>query len=110
MRESFLQGARALSFAASIVAAMLVPTGSADAWGGPGVWGWDPQEAYLNEYGFFDRYGPSRGDIQRMYRDNRRAMWGYPVYRGDIGPYGPTWSDVRRQRQRMLRRSLGYWY
>lgn len=92
----------------AITAAILFTATSAGAWWGPGAW--DPHEAYLEEYGFLDRYGPSRGDIQRMHRDNWRAMRGYAVYHDGVGPYGPTRSDVRRQHQRKLKRSWGYPY
>lgn len=98
---------------AAITAAILFTATSAGAWWGPGgpyAGGWDPYEAYLEEYGLLDRYGPSRGDIRRMHRDNWRAMMGYPVYRDDVGPYGPTRSDVRRQYHRKAKRLWGYPY
>ena len=98
--------------AVAIATATLFTMSSANAWwgpGGPGVWGWDPHEAYLEEYGFFDRYGPSISDIDRMHRDNWYAARGYPVFRG-VGPYGPSVSDIRRQQMRKLRRSWGYPY
>ena len=107
-------------FAAAIAAATLFTMTSANAWwgpggpgawgGGPGGWGWDPQEAYLDEYGFFDRYGPSSADFRRMHRDNWDAAWGYPVRRGGLGPWGPSLSDIRRQQQRKWRRMWGYPY
>ena len=98
--------------AVTFAVATLLTMTSAHAWwgpGGPGVWGWDPHEAYLNEYGFFDPYGPSGADIRRMYRDNWDATRGYPVYRG-VGPYGPSLSDIRRQQKRKFRRAWGYPY
>jgi hypothetical protein len=98
--------------AVTIAAAALLTMTSANAWWGPGgpvAWGWDPQEAYLDEYGFFDPYGPSISDIERMHRDNWYAARGYPVFRG-VGPYGPSVSDIRRQYMRKLRRSWGYPY
>jgi hypothetical protein len=102
--------------AAAVAAAALLTMTSANAWwgppggpGGPVAWGWDPHEAYLDEYGFFDPYGPSVSDINRMYRDNWYAARGYPVYRG-VGPFGPSYSDVRRQYMRKLRRAWGYPY
>ena len=97
----------------AIASAILLLAEPASAWRG-GPWGpaplaWDPHEAYLDEYGFFDRYGPRRGDIRRMQRDNWHRMRGYPVYPG-IGRHGPTLSDIRRQHQRKLRRAWGYPY
>jgi hypothetical protein len=109
-----MNATRSKLLAVAIAAAALLTMTSANAWWGPspvgpGVWGWDPYEAYLDEYGFFDRYGPSATDIERMYRDNWYAARGYPVYRG-VGPYGPSASDIRRQYMRKLRRSWGYPY
>ena len=72
---------------AAITAAMFFTATAAGAGWGAGAW--DPHEACLEEYGFLDRYGPSREDIQRMYRDNWRAMRGYPVYHDGVGPSGP---------------------
>ena len=95
--------------AVAIAIATLFTMPSANAWwgpGGPGVWGWDPYEAYLDEYGFFDPFGPSISGIERMYRDNWYAARGYPVYRG-VGPDGPSVSDIRRQQMRKLRRAWG---
>ena len=103
---------RSKLLAATISAAGLFTMTSANAWwgpGGPGPWGWDPYEAYLEEYGFFDPYGPSRADIRRMYRDQWDAARGYPTYRG-VGPYGPSLSDIRRQHRRKLRWAWGYPY
>ncbi len=96
-----------------ITTAVCFPAASAYAWwrpGGPYAGGWDPNEAYLNEYGFLDRHGPTTGDFRRMHRDNWRGMRGYPVNRGGIGRYGPTLSDVRRQHHRKARRLWGYPY
>jgi hypothetical protein len=100
--------------AAAIAVAALFTVSSANAWWGPGpvgpgYWGWDPQEAYLDEYGFFDRWGPSISDIERMHRDNWYAARGYPVYRG-VGPFGPSLTDIRRQQMRKWRRAWGYPY
>lgn len=96
----------------AVAAYCLVASSVASAWwGGPGygAWAWDPQEAYLYEYGFYSPYGPSPSDIRRMYRDNWLATMGVPVYRG-TGPYGPTPSDIRAQQRRKYYRSLGYPY
>jgi hypothetical protein len=49
--------------AVTIAAAALLTMTSANAWWGPGgpiAWGWDPHEAYLEEYGFFDRLESGR--------------------------------------------------
>lgn len=99
--------------AAVTAAAILFPATTADAWWGPGgpyAGGWDPHEAYLDEYGFLDRHGPTAGDIRRMHRDNWMEMMGYPVHRGGVGLYGPTSTDVRRQYHRKARRFWGYPY
>jgi hypothetical protein len=96
---------------AALTAATLLVATAAEGWwgpGGPGAWGWDPQEAYLEEYGFLDPFGPTPGDIRRMQRDRWREMMGYPVYRAGVGPYGPRPSDVRRQYHRKARRLWGY--
>jgi hypothetical protein len=111
MNRSSSHKTRKKLLAMAISAAVLFPATSADAWwgpGGPGAWGWDPQEAYLNEYGFLDRYGPTPGDIRRMQRDNWKEMLGYPAHRSGIGLYGPRPSDVRRQQYRKARRFWGY--
>lgn len=97
----------------ALTAAILLLAQPASAWWG-GPWGaaplaWDPHEAYLNEYDFFDPYGPSQGDIRRMHRDNWHRMRGYPVHPG-VGRYGPTLSDIRRQHHRKMRRAWGYPY
>lgn len=102
-----MRGLRRKLLTALIATTALLATSSASAWWGPGVGGWDPQEAYLNEYGFFDPYGPTVGDIRRMHRDNWRTLRGYPVNRG-VGLYGPTPSDVHRQHMRKMRRAWGY--
>ena len=101
--------------AAVVTIAVLLPATSANAWWGwnrvwPSAGPWDPHEAYLNEYGFLDPYGPTTGDMRRMHRDNWRSMWGYPVRRGGVGPYGPTVSDIRQQQHRKARRFWGYPY
>ena len=101
--------------AATLAAAVFLPAPTADAWGPWGPWGpvaggWDPHEAYLEEYGYLDRYGPTLGDIRRMNRDSWRAARGYPVRIDNVGPYGPTMSDVIRQNRRKMRRMWGYWY
>lgn len=96
----------------AISSALLFTATSTNAWWRPGVpyaWGWDPNEAYLNEYGFLDRHGPTIGDIRRMHRDNWKEMRGYPVYRSGVSLYGPRPSDVRRQHQRKARRLWGYY-
>jgi hypothetical protein len=93
---------------ALLAAALLLPVSTANAWRGPAV-GWDPQEAYLHEYGYLDPYGPTLGDIRRMQRDSWRYFMGYPVYIDNVGPRGPTYADVIRQQRRMYRPG-GYWY
>ena len=100
-----------LLLTAAIASACLFTAPPAWSWWGPGgPWPgmWDPQEAFLEEYGFLDRHGPSRGDIRRMHRDRWKAMRGYPVYIDGVGPYGPSLSDVRRQQRRQMHRFRGY--
>jgi hypothetical protein len=107
-----MNAARRRLLAATIATIVLLAATSANGWwgyGGPGAWAWDPQEAYLDEYGFLDRWGPSRMDIDRMYRDNWYAARGYPIHRG-VGPYGPSMSDIHRQQMRKMRRAWGYPY
>lgn len=99
--------------AALLGAALLLPATSAGAWwgsGGPAAWGWDPQEAYLHEYGYDNPYGPTPADFRRMQRDNWRTWMGYPVRVDNVGPLGPTYSDVARQNRRKLRHTWGYAY
>jgi hypothetical protein len=98
---------------AMLAGALVLPVSTADAWWGPGgpmAWGWDPQEAYLHEYGYDHPYGPTLGDIRRMQRDNWRAFMGYPVYIDNVGPRGPSYADVTRQYRRKLRNTWGYPY
>lgn len=111
MNMSLQPAIRKKLLVAAITAAALLLTTAAEGWwgpGGPGAWGWDPQEAYLEEYGFLDPFGPTLGDIRRMQRDRWKEMIGYPVYRDNVGPYGPRPSDVRRQQRRKARRFWGY--
>jgi hypothetical protein len=115
MLNSLQHKIRNTLLAAAMGVALFTPAGNANAWwgpGGPAVLGWDPHEAYLNEYGFLNPYGPSIGDIRRMHRDQWRAMRGYPVRIGGMGPYGPRPSDVMRQYHRKARQMWGYphWY
>jgi len=113
MNQPYHREIRKPLLAASLAITACLATVSANAWWGPvGPYagGWDPQEAYLDEYGFFDRFGPSRSDIRRMHRDNWQAWRGYPVYRSGLGRYGPTLSDIRRQQHRKTRRFWGYPY
>jgi hypothetical protein len=103
--------ARKRLLATAVAAAALFWATSVAAWWGPGgpyAWGWDPQEAYLDEYGLLDPYGPTLGDIRRMHRDNWKQLMGHPVYRSGVGPYGPRPADVRRQQYRKARRLWGY--
>ena len=96
----------------AVAATVAFSTAVAQAWWGrgPPAGLWDPQEAYLDEYGFLDPYGPTPGDIRRLHRDQWKAMWGYPVFYQNIGPYGPRPSDLRQQYHRKARRIWGYPY
>ena len=96
MRKSFLSGTRRKVLVA--VLAALLPVSTANAWWGgygPG-WGCDPQVAYLEEYGFLDPWGPSRGDIRRLHRDEWRAAT-TPRYYGGYTAETPVAKAVRRQ-------------
>lgn len=78
--------------------AALFPSTGANAWWsygyGPG-WACDPQTAYLKEYGFLDPFGPSRGDLQRLQRDQWRSFSG-PGYYGYARVYeDPVSRSVR---------------
>jgi hypothetical protein len=113
MMTTSLHGRGRKLLAATLAAAVLLPVSSAEAWwgpGGPAAWAWDPQEAFLEEYGYLDRYGPTIGDIRRMHRDSWRAARGYPVRIANVGPYGPTRGDIKRQHHRKMRRMWGYPY
>lgn len=92
--------------AAVTAGAILLSATSANAWwGGNRGWSCDPQTAYLEEYGFLDRWGPSRGDIRRLNRDQWRA-----TYYG--GYYDPTVKALRKRcpgRVNRWRRHSYYW-
>ena len=63
---------------ASVLAVtILVPAASANAlWRGyDSDWRCDPKLAYLEEYGFLNINGPSRGDLKRLQRDQRKAAY-----------------------------------
>jgi hypothetical protein len=113
MNRSSHNGVKRVLLAMAVVSAVVFSTATAQAWWGPvapGAGGWDPQEAYLDEYGFLDPYGPMPGDFRRMHRDNWKAVMGYPVYHENVGPYGPRPSDVRKQHHRKMQRLWGYPY
>jgi hypothetical protein len=100
--------------AAALAAAMVLATEPLAAWWG-GPWGpytggWDPQEAFLNQYGFLDPFGPTPGDIRRLRRDQWKAWRGYPVFIDEVGPYGPSLGAVIRQQRRKAHRLWGYPY
>lgn len=94
--------------AVALAGALLMPAPAGAIWG-PIAGAWDPQEAYLHEYGYLDPYGPTLSDIRRMNRDNWKAFTGHPVYVDNVGPHGPTYSDVMRQQRRKARRLWGYY-
>jgi hypothetical protein len=93
-------------------AAVAFSAATAQAWWGPapGIGGWDPQEAFLDEYGFLDPYGPTPGDFRRLHRDQWKTAMGYPVYHENVGPWGPRLSDLQRQYHRKTMRLWGYPY
>ena len=113
MKTASRHGTGRKLLAALLGAALLLPASSVSAWWGPGGpvgWGWDPNEAYMHEYGFDRPYGPMPSDFRRMSRDNWKAWTGHPVYVDNVGPRGPTYRDVVRQNRRKLRHTLGYGY
>lgn len=98
MRTSFINGTRRKLLVA--VMAALLPVASANAWWGgygPGAYGCDPQWAYMKEYGFLDRWGPSRGDVDRLRRDEWRAANDSWYYGGYTGSDDPVTKAVRRR-------------
>ena len=94
----------------AFLVAALLPVAAANAWWGgyapaPGYyWGCDPQTAYLQEYGFLDPFGPSRGDMQRLHRDEWRAANG-PAY---FGGYSRVYEDPVTKAVRI--HCHGSWY
>jgi hypothetical protein len=113
MKTASSKGSIRRWLAAALAIAVMLPVSTASAWygpWGPAVTGWDPQEAWMEEYGYLDRFGPTLADIRRLNRDQWRTAMGYPVRVGGIGPYGPTRSDVIRQHNRKMRRAWGYSY
>jgi len=109
MNRSLHNGAKRILLGVAVAAAVVFSMAAAQAWWGPGPVGWDPQEAYLDEYGFLDPYGQTPGDFRRMQRDHWKAVMGYPVYYENIAPYGPRPADVRRQYHRKMQRLRGYY-
>jgi len=112
MNRSLHTGVKKMIMVIAVAATVIFSTALAQAWWGPGpgVGLWDPQEAYLDEYGFLDPYGPAPSDIRRLHRDQWKAMMGYPVSYQNIGPYGPRPLDLRQQYHRNAMRMWGYPY
>jgi hypothetical protein len=77
--------------AVTAVAVLLFATSANAWWGGYRGRSCDPQTAYLEEYGFFNRWGPSRGDMRRLNRDQWRATTYYGGY------YDPTVKALRKR-------------
>ena len=97
MNASVLHGSKRKVLAVALAA--LLPLATANAWYGaygPGGWGCDPQAAFLEEYGFLDRFGPSRNDIRRLQRDEYWAATG-PTYYGGYTSEDPVSRAVRKQ-------------
>jgi len=93
MNKSRIQSTLRKSLISIVGIMALAASTSAGAWGGGydrNVWRCDPQSAYLDEYGFLDYYGPSRGDIRRLNRDQWRA-----IYYGDWR-YDPVEKALRK--------------
>ena len=112
MNRSLHTGVKKMIMVIAVAATVIFSTTVAQAYWGPGlgVGSWDPQEAYLDEYGFLDPYGPTPSDIRRLHRDQWKAMMGYPVSCQHIGPYGPRPSDLRQQYHRKAMRIWGHPY
>ena len=82
----------------------LLTAASANAWwGGYSGRTCDPHMAYLDEYGFLDRWGPSRGDIRRLNRDQWKA-----TYYG--GYHDPVVKALRKHCPRANRWHRRYYY
>jgi hypothetical protein len=112
MNRSLHNALKRMLLVMTVAAAVIFSTAIAQAWWGPGqgMGSWDPQEAYLDEYGFLDPYGPTPSDIRRLHRDQWKSMMGYPVSYQNMGPYGPRPSDLRQQYHRKTMRAWGYPY
>ena len=93
MSVSFLHVVKGKTLAALVAGAILLPAGSAYAWwDGPNRnRTCDPQEAYMIEYGFRNYWGPSSGDLRRLNRDQRKA-----IYYGDVR-YDPVVKALRKR-------------
>ena len=89
----------------AVTAALAVLTAtSANAWwGGYSGRTCDPHQAYLDEYGFLDPWGPSRGDIRRLNRDQWKA-----TYYG--GYYDPVVKALRKHCPAANRWQRRYYY
>lgn len=77
MNRSFLPGNKRKLLASVLAVAVLLPAATANAvWRGfDSDWRCDPKLAFLEEYGFLNINGPSRGDIQRLHRDQWKAAY-----------------------------------
>jgi len=60
-----------------LAASVFLPAATANAlWRGyDSEWRCDPKLAFLEEYGFLNINGPSRGDLQRLHRDRWKAAY-----------------------------------
>jgi hypothetical protein len=112
MNRSLHKGMKRILLVIVAAATVVFSAATAQAWWGPGpgVGAWDPHEAFLDEYGFLDPYGPTPGDFRRLERDRWKAIMGYPVYYQNVGPWGPRPSDLQRQYHRKTMRLWGYPY
>ena len=77
MNKSFLRINKRKLLASVLAVGVLLPAASANAWwrGYDSDWRCDPKLAYLEEYGFLNINGPSRGDIKRLHRDQWKAAY-----------------------------------
>jgi len=75
MNRSFLSVNKRKLLACVLAASVLLPAATANAlWRGyDSEWRCDPKLAFYEEYGFLNINGPSRGDIKRLHRDQRKA-------------------------------------
>jgi len=102
MNRSFLPVNERKLLVSVLAASLLLPAALANAsWlGYDSEWRCDPKLAYLEEYGFLKIRGPSRGDIQRLQRDQWKAAY----YRDPR--YDPV---IKALRKRCPHRSVYRW-
>lgn len=93
MKEPFRLANTGRLFASLLALGLLLPAASANAdWRGyDSDWRCDPKLAFLEEYGYLDYRGPSRGDMKRLNRDR----WKSAYYRDPR--YDPVTRALRKR-------------